>query len=187
VGLRLFIGAFPPDSARRLLEESLDGFRLKNPGLRWVEPSQWHVTLFFLGATQDFRMEILRKRLGADLAALSSFQVELGGAGSFPEGGNPKALFVGAGRNPESWAPLESALRPLVTAMDFTLEARPFHPHLTLARVKDPAAGVEALERIRQRLEEFKAPWTVDSIRLVSSRLGATGATYETIGTFKLK
>ena len=43
---RLFVAVWPPDE----LVETLSGLPRKNrPGIKWVEPENWHVTLRFLG------------------------------------------------------------------------------------------------------------------------------------------
>jgi 2'-5' RNA ligase len=69
--------------------------------------------------------------------------------------------------------------------LGFFPEKRPFHPHLTLARIKDPrVTGVsEFLTRYQNfSLEEF----VVENFHLYSSKLNPKGAIYTKVKTFSL-
>jgi 2'-5' RNA ligase len=184
---RLFFGAFPPKETLAELEERLDGLCEDRRSFRWTETSQRHVTLFFLGDTPDSRMETLRAVVAPIIQNASSFRVSLGGFGAFPDFRRPKVLFVTAGQSDEGWSRVMDAMRPDLTSLRFRLETKPFLPHLTLARVKEPRDVEAWVEPLHRRLVEWKTLWQVDRIQLVSSHLEPAGARYETLETYHLK
>lgn len=187
MALRLFLGVFPPLAIIESLEESLTGISAPDRGFRWTEPSQRHVTLFFLGDTPEERVEGLKQRTAWAVRDVPSFGAVLKGLDGFPNLRFPKVLFVHARAQGEGWARLTGALRPELTALGFALETKPFQPHLTLARVKDPQAVESLLSSWSRSLENFEAQWNVDRFCLVSSHLGPQGAQYESLETYQLK
>jgi len=187
MALRLFVGVFPPPAILKSLEESLSGITVLGRGLRWTAPAQRHITLFFLGNTPESRLEGLKQRIAQVALKVPSFEVVLRGLDGFPSVRSPQVLFVPAEARGEDWARLINALRPELTALGFELETKPFQPHLTLARVKDPHSAEDLLPQLTRSLGSFEALWNVESFCLVSSRLGSQGAQYETLETYQLK
>jgi 2'-5' RNA ligase len=60
----------------------------------------------------------------------------------------------------------------------FQKEDRPFRPHLTLARIKEPK-GVIGLAKIVEKSEDYKAgSFTVNNLTLFKSELTPKGAIY---------
>ena len=47
--MSLFSAIFPPDDVVDELDDALRPLRAAHPGLRWVRPSRWHVTVRFFG------------------------------------------------------------------------------------------------------------------------------------------
>jgi 2'-5' RNA ligase len=73
-----------------------------------------------------------------------------------------------------------------MSALGFRKEKRPYHPHLTLARIKKrPSAGIlEKLQNVPP-LEEQNYQ-DVKSFQLLRSHLSRSGARYEIIADFEL-
>ena len=80
---------------------------------------------------------------------------------------------------------IESALEP----MGFVPEARRYTPHLTLGRVRENPAPVQArLSEILQRHAQFDAGATiVDEVVVFSSSLGRGGPKYEALSRIELR
>ena len=170
---RLFVAVWPPDdvaaAVAALRRPSVDG-------VRWTAPSQWHVTMRFLGEVPDDRVGAVGAALAAP--ALPAATAVLGPAvGRFGD----RVLHV-----PVSGLDgLAAAVRGAVD--DFAdraaLDDRPFHGHLTFAR----ADG----RRHRVRLapltgEEVTRSWPVTEVAVVRSHLGRGGARYETVAEVAL-
>jgi 2'-5' RNA ligase len=183
--MRLFIAIELDDHARHAVAE--EQTRLKaglrdggdRPGLRWISPEHMHLTLAFLGEIDDIRsrviLEMMRRPIQGD-----PFSVVFGGLGVFPPAGPPRVL----------WLPLMSGVRQVmdvqrqvadrVARSGISLDARPFQPHLTLARCHR-ARGSD-----RRRLLGLPAAvrnggvtrLDVEEVALIHSRLSQAGPAY---------
>jgi 2'-5' RNA ligase len=126
-------------------------------GLRWVPEHQLHFTLKFLGEIEDGRVEAAKAATFAAAAASAAsatagsdargarrageFSLALEGLGAFPPCGPARILWAGCGEGAEALAAVGWAVEEAFVAEGFPREERPFSPHLTLARVKEPEAG----------------------------------------------
>lgn len=161
---RLFVAAWPPPDAVADLEMLP---RKPRPGVRFVEPSQWHVTLAFLGNAERGETLDAFGRLSLPAAdAIGGPIVELLGDHSLilpVRGIEELAAQVGRGLRG-----IGDARRP-----------RRFVGHLTLARLDRRA------RRFRHPLVGFpiSVAFPVGEVALVESRLRPDGANYETLAS----
>jgi 2'-5' RNA ligase len=126
------------------LQTQLKG-RAREAGLKvgWVGPAQLHVTLKFLGEIITESRWAIRDRLDERLAGRPAFDVEVRGLGAFPERARPRVIWVGLAEA-EPLVKLAADVEAWLVELGFAAEARPFHPHLTLGRVKAGAADILA-------------------------------------------
>ncbi len=129
--LRLFFGLACPAWAtiRQQLQQLRDASQDPCSGLQVVSEASLHITLKFLGSCQAALTSPLIEVLETVGSDSGSFTLKLQGAGSFHG-----ALWLGVDAQPGLTAlvqRLEQALLPL----GFTVDSKPFRPHLTLARL----------------------------------------------------
>jgi 2'-5' RNA ligase len=172
---RLFLGVDPPDEIRlafaALLTEALDGRPL--PG-RPVAPPNWHITLRFLGQTDETRYErVLGTLSESELGA--PFTVRFSGLGAFPRPSRATVLWLGIDEGAGPLTVLADLCEEAARSAGFAAEERPFHPHLTLSRIR-PHQDVSATIA---RVPEFGRTMQVDRITVFRSHLGRGGAQYE--------
>ena len=79
---------------------------------------------------------------------MPAFDLELRGLGRFPSHGPLRVVWAGIGEGRESLAALAEALSRELSARGFEAEERPFSPHLTLARCRDPRGSREAARAV---------------------------------------
>ncbi|MEI6557209.1 MAG: RNA 2',3'-cyclic phosphodiesterase [Rhodospirillaceae bacterium] len=176
--IRLFVALGLPDDIR----DRLAGLAGGVPGARWVEPSNLHLTLRFIGETGGDRLA----DLDAELAAVTApaFELVLDGLGQFGSGRKLHTLWAGVERS-ESLRQLQARVESAVVRAGFAAEGRKFSPHVSLARLKDSAP-----ERVMRYLSGnglFRSrPFRVDSISLYESHLGRHGPDYAVISTYPL-
>ena len=134
---RLFSGLeIPAPVASRLA-----GLRGGLEGARWVEPENYHITLRFAGDVDGATAERFAEAL--ERIKFAPFELMLEGLGSFGRG-RPRALWAGIAPN-GVLASLASAHEQAALAAGLDLEARNFHAHVTLARMRSiKAADVAA-------------------------------------------
>ena len=101
--------------------------------LKWVRPDNAHLTLVFLGHVDDARVPPLVEDFGQDIT-LRPFEMTFTGTGVFPERGAPRVLWAGLGAGTDAVIAVQRELASRASRHGVALEAREFHPHLTLAR-----------------------------------------------------
>lgn len=130
---RLFTGlTVPSEIAARLAR-----FRGGLPGARWIEESDYHVTLRFLGDIDADVAEDVLEALSA-LRPRPPVPVTLDGLGAFG-GDRPRALFASVVQEP-ALMDLQAEQERLVRRAGVPPETRRFTPHVTLARLRREAS-----------------------------------------------
>ncbi|MBT8212355.1 MAG: RNA 2',3'-cyclic phosphodiesterase [Acidimicrobiia bacterium] len=177
---RVFVAVTMPDEARHAVAHHLSEVDSPVPG-RPVPPENWHITLRFIGKTESVPYE---KMLGLlDQADLGSpFRLRLGSLGAFPGPKRASVLWVGTETGSAELSDLAAFIEEIVDDAGFMPEERPFHPHLTLARIRphlDVTAYVESVPPV-------PAAWDVSDIVVYRSHWGRGPARYEELERFEL-
>jgi RNA 2',3'-cyclic 3'-phosphodiesterase len=150
------------------------------PGLRRVRPELLHITLAFLGHTADERVADVVAACTDAAADQAPFAVTLDRAGRFPESGAPRVVWLGMGEGAAESAGLAIAIRRALTARDLSFDAKPFRPHVTLARVTDDADRTTA-RAIAAAVERLPVPalrFRVEAVIPFESVLSPKGPRY---------
>ena len=167
--LRLFVGiGFPP-----ALKLQLSLLRSGVPGAKWVDPGNFHLTLRFIGETD----EVVAADIDDALVRLRGrrFTLQLAGTGVF--GDRPRSLWVGVERSPELVALRDKIEQALIRA-GLPPEQRKFAPHVTLARLHNPA--LDQLRGFLAANAQFRAdPLPVEGFSLIASFQTKAGSVYE--------
>src|SRR4051794_13735460 len=122
---RLFVGVDLSDELRSGLAQALAALHGANKPpaqVRVLSAESWHVTLQFLGAVADERVEAVTRACADAATQHSAFVLELGRAGAFPATRAARVVWAGFGRGEAELAALAtsvgSALAPLGFAPD---------------------------------------------------------------------
>lgn len=165
---RLFFALTPPHAIR----EPLAALDPQLPEVRWIPHTQLHLTLVFLGEIADESAVIL----ALDDLEASAFQLALTGIACFG-GQRPHVIYAKPSPQP-MLAALQSAIAARLTANGIDYDAKPFHPHITVGRVKSCP-----LERIQPLLDQHATTdfghWQVDHFSLFASTLNPEGAIHQ--------
>jgi RNA 2',3'-cyclic 3'-phosphodiesterase len=179
--VRVFL-AVPSDamwveSARGLVER----LRASTPRAAWTRPESWHLTLRFLGdgVSGEF---VDRFSQAMEPVAMETTPGELlaGPPAVFPLRGRARVLGVGFASAPglESVSELVRRAEEAAVRLGSPPEERPFHPHVTFARIRESWPG-EAVEGYRKEVSAWTfPPWFARSCVLFESRLGPDGAVH---------
>ncbi len=184
--MRLFIAVNLSVEAREAIQSALDDFPIKNPPWRWVSSDNWHLTLKFLGDTEQARVSALRAALEEVAKKHRAFEMTLGAFGGFPNLRNPRVLFYNVEQGSKELEMLANEVDVAVErAMGIEREKRPFQGHVTIARVKDTLSP-DIFARFARVPALTGAVTRVDKFELMESRLARTGATYSVVKEFAL-
>lgn len=154
--------------------------------VRWTAAGTWHLTLQFLGDWPADRLEALQTALSG-LAAPGAFALEPAGLGGFPDLFRPRVLFLQF----RDAGPLVDLARKVREASatawpDGPQDTRPLHPHLTLARLRDPLTP-QQLNLLRDIDLHGLPPFEAGHFELLSSRLGPGGARHAVLAAWPLR
>jgi 2'-5' RNA ligase len=169
--VRLFTAVVPPEREIDRLGRAVEGIRA-TPGLRWVPPAQWHLTLTFLGELAEPALPGLLERLARAAARTTAFPLRLAGAGTFPRRPvRARVLHVGVDGDVDALRRLAERSTAAARRSGAQVDDRGYRPHLTLARGRGP--GADARPALAVLAAYVGEPWQVTAFRLVRSTLGA--------------
>jgi 2'-5' RNA ligase len=177
--LRLFVAVDVPDAVKDGLAAAIDAVRGSVPGARWTRLEGWHVTLKFLGSTQERLLPAVESAVRDAAFAAGRFDTRLTSIGAFPSANRARVLWAGL-EDPDG------RFGELVTHLDDLLgeiaapEKRAFTPHLTVARI-DPPARLAEVAPDALGLDVASGAFAVDRLILYRSHLSPRGATYEAL------
>ena len=180
--MRLFIAALIPDAVRDALHQAREQLQRAAPdrALRWVAPENYHITLLFLGEQDETRVPAIVQAMESARAGVPPFEIAVQGLGVFPNWNRPNVLWAGVSKGSQPLAQIAAALeRALLPAPS----GKPFHPHITLARLKSPCRDADGLKkRLYDATERFALAsfgrYELRSISLMQSTLTPDGSVY---------
>ena len=192
-GRRLFVGVPLPHEAAAEIGSIVEGVRAMPLAtgardVRWVRLDGLHLTLRFLGPTLPDRLDATTEAVRrAAQSAAGPFEIELAGAGSFPPGRRPRALWIGIadGTEPLGRPRALDAGRPARRRLAGG-EERPFRPHLTVARSDGVPAGALVADRLATAMADRRIRCAIDQLGLFESITGGGPARYVPVALFAL-
>jgi RNA 2',3'-cyclic 3'-phosphodiesterase len=179
--MRLFVAIPLEQRVSGEIQKVSDSLRSVAGRIRWTAPESWHITLQFLGNVTPEQLPCLMAHLGK--VQSQRISIQLGGIEVFDRAG---VLFVGVTVS-EKLAALQRNVSSATEACGFAPESRPYHPHITLARVKDHALMRQLRELIagRSRQPAF-GTFEAEEFLLYESLLDRGGSRYEIRAQFPL-
>jgi len=135
---RVFIAIDLPSDVRHRISQHIDRLRSEFPEVRasWSRAENLHLTLKFLGNIQVSRVSALSAATEAAARTSKPFELVITGCGTFPPYGQPKVLWIGIDDRSGKLQQLYLTLEDRCAEAGFDREVRPFHPHLTIARLR---------------------------------------------------
>ena len=190
--MRTFIAIEIPERLKQNLDRSIEMLRsdLEDRLIRWVRLESMHLTLNFLGEINQDQVRAIQELLVDVASRFSSFSLEIGGYGCFPNNTRPRVVWVGLNPVEGELLRLQSELATQLETIGFMREQRDYHPHLTLGRVRKGLSGDDmgSISRWAQEAD-IGAMWRfeVETIRLIRSVLQPDGASYTNLHVAKLR
>lgn len=177
--MRLFTAIDLPSDVLVRLERLISAFR-SEALIKWTPVDNLHITTKFIGEWAESRLGELHDALSS-LLPREPFEVELKNLGWFPNERSPRVLWVGA-TAADKLSHLAEAIDERLVSLGIPREDRPFTPHLTIARIKNPVP----LRRLRQKVEAMQptsfGKFPVSHFSLYRSQPGSNASIY-----FKLR
>ncbi|MBN1196426.1 MAG: RNA 2',3'-cyclic phosphodiesterase [Candidatus Aminicenantes bacterium] len=183
--MRVFIGIKPEGEFLNRLEAAVAPLRREFHSLKWVPSRNRHLTLRFLGEITDKVLNALCGRLDAFPPRLAPFSIQIDRLGAFSGRSGLRVVWAGIQICP----PLEKLrhwLEKQLSNAGLAAEDRPFHAHITLARIRNPLAATTLQQKLHQaRLPELT--FRVASVNVFQSHLSAHGPCYSILKEVSLE
>jgi len=170
---RLFVAVPVPAGLLEFVRRA-QGLLPRTPGLRLLGPAQLHVTLAFIG-------EVGARKADAARTVVETVPRDMGGGACvtgfllLPSERRARVIALAIADEERVFGRLyEHVAAGLEAAGVMEREKRPFRPHLTVARLRNPTA-------VQPTVESGRAGFAVESVCLYESVLKREGAQYEVL------
>ncbi len=189
--MRAFIALDLPTEAAGWLNQIVDAAKrspalseLSRSKVRWVALHQAHLTLRFLGEVSEQQVQVIVDELTSGLTGRSwRLSCWFDGVGAFPSPRRARVLWAGLAGDVKQIIELGEIASGAARTAGLASEDRPFQPHLTIARIEPPAAGLSnLLDSIRVESQH----WRFETLSVVQSILKPTGPEYTDLAQFDL-
>ena len=158
---------------------------LSNENIRWTRKGNIHITLAFLGDTDEEKITTISMMLKKICGGSGKFELNIKGLGIFKNLSNPRVIWSGI-ESPEEFPWLHNQIMTGLRNSGFIIEERPFKPHLTIGRIKyikDKTLLNTLIERYQnkeiQRIE-------INEVILYESIILPSGPVYKPLITVEL-
>ncbi|MBV8102843.1 MAG: RNA 2',3'-cyclic phosphodiesterase [Verrucomicrobia bacterium] len=190
--VRLFFSINPPPDVihhlsaiqtevRKVLEMGFDPQR----AVRWIRPTQFHLTILFLGNVPLSEIASLEMTANEVMTSFKELPIlTLSGIGSFPAFHRPRVLWVGC-RSHGLLQQLQSGFFAAFSKKIPLRENERSYPHMTIARFRHLPRRFAERMRILSEKDWFpECVWRVNSVSLMRSVPAPEGAEYTCLTNF---
>jgi 2'-5' RNA ligase len=181
-GRRLFVAIPIPQPVRDSVASMVESVRAEgDPSIRdvrWVRLDGLHLTIRFLGPTEEGAVTAISAAVDRVANSLEPFDVVLAGAGAFPSVARPRALWLGVDGGLSKLEESASALEDALADAGWPRSERPFRPHLTLARSDGVRAGPQVARRLIDAAAGVRESFRADALVLFETVSGGGPARY---------
>jgi 2'-5' RNA ligase len=153
--------------------------------IKWTNPENTHITLAFLGDTEEKTIKDIVSMLKDKCEGSGKFELIIKGSGVFRNLTDPRIIWTGIEQS-EKLSHLNDIITTGLKRLGINLEDRPFKPHLTIGRVKhiNDKRKLKALIEQFQNSEIQKVP--INEVILYESVLLQSGPVYKPLSFINL-
>jgi 2'-5' RNA ligase len=153
----------------------------------WVSPAKFHLTVKFLGETDESFVPELAARLDRAAGQVPQFPIDLDGLSHFPERGPPRTIVAHAFSPDHRLTRLHRLIDSAVGGIGLPMDTRELTPHVTLGRVRSNH-GVNRLIRLIDKHEaDFLGTFTAEAVSLFLSTQTPEGTVHRALHTAALQ
>ncbi len=186
MALRCFIAVGLPGPLKKAVGEVITKLRESGADIKWVSSENLHLTLKFLGSTDEELIEEIRGALSKKLSHYPPFYIKIGGVGYFQGGKNPRVIWIGI-EEKGFLADIYRDVEEVMLKFGYPREVRPFSAHLTIGRVRSPRRIAEVIKRLDEFRDIAFDEFEVKAVALMRSELKQGGAEYSGLAEISLE
>jgi 2'-5' RNA ligase len=161
-------------------------YRLRLERINWSPVNNLHVTLNFLGDSEEELLPEIAQGIKDIVYNQACFELTLSSFGVFKNLRDPRVIWIGCDRCPEM-KQIKKKLDYSLSGFGFEPETREFSPHLTLGRMKEIRQQNQLAQLITLYKDVIIQKQIADKITFYESKLTPAGAEYVSLYTLSLK
>jgi RNA 2',3'-cyclic 3'-phosphodiesterase len=181
--IRAFIAVEIPISKE--IHQVLNELKKTQIDAKIVETQNMHLTLKFLGDTDEKLIDDIGKIIKNSAKNIPPFQIALKSIGVFPNQNYIKVAWIGV-ENTENLKQIAETIDSKLQNLGFEKEKRPFSAHLTIARIKSAKNKEKLIDLINKYQNTEFQQIKIDKILLKKSTLTPKGPIYTNLKEIKL-
>ncbi len=177
MALRCFIAVEFPGPLKEVVARTMDVLKKFGADVRWVPTENVHLTLKFLGETEESMVVRISDALSERLSSYSPFYINISGVGCFPDIRRPRIIWVGIEESP-ALKGLAGDVESALVDLGYPADERAFSPHLTIGRVRS-LKGIRGMMKDLEKLAAYSfGSMEIKKVSLMKSELRPAGAEY---------
>jgi len=169
--VRLFIAIPIPDQVK---ERLISCVKLTD-SYRTVKFGNLHITVLFLGDTEEDRIGLICEILEKVVKKYNKFEIDISEFGQFPSSGSGRIIYAAGTKNLDLLINFSSDIRAGCSKLGF-YDDKDFRYHITVARAKDNLIK----DNIELKIDD-KLFFDVEEVALYKSILTKKGPVYEKV------
>jgi 2'-5' RNA ligase len=182
--LRSFIAIELPETVKSAFVELQGELKKTGADIRWVKPKNIHLTLKFLGNTEESTDSIVDVIKGT-CSRFEPVTLEIRGVGVFPNVKSPRVIWAGMNCN-TALAEIRISIEEGLFSLGFERDSRKFSPHLTLGRFRSSQARRPLMDKIELLKDKSYGMIHAETVVLMKSDLAPGGAQYTRLAEISL-
>jgi len=180
--MRVFAAVEIPEDVRAAVAAAARELFRDVRDAKLVARENLHVTIRFLGEVKERDLDAVLVAARESASASTSSRAEVRGFGAFPNARRPSVVWAGVDDPTGTTSRLEAEMSRRVEPLGFLREARPFAPHVTVARLRRPRSSL----RLVGSSPGFGS-LAIETFTVFSSELTPRGSRYTALGRFPLQ
>ena len=189
--MRTFIAIEIPEEVRAALHDFQERLRKRGMHASWVKPEVMHLTLRFLGDIAEAQVDTLASFLKDSYDGLVSPILLTRGIGAFPTIRKPSVVWAGIETLAGELDSIQRIAETGACRIGLPPEMKPFHAHVTLARMRKRDTAQLVSQLMTPYLGEGMTPefgheFRAANVVLFSSTLTPKGPIHRKVQEFSL-
>lgn len=189
--MRTFIAIELPQKIITALASIQQQLKNTQADVKWVKPENIHLTLKFLGETDEKKIEKIIQVVEDTVKENKIFSIRLSILGAFPKINFPRVIWVGIDKGDQEAKDIALVLEEKLEKIGVPKEKRLFSSHITIGRVRSGLQReklVKELNILQEKgLLEEGLEFLAKKITLFKSTLTPKGPIYEILKEVSLK
>jgi len=179
--IRTFIAIEIDPTHKQKLTHLISTLKQSDSDVKWVNGTQMHLTLKFLGNIEETKVQEISDALTSIANSTREFTITLSNIGTFPNAKRPRVIWIGVNKGKNKLKLLAGQIETELEKLGFPKETRDFKSHLTLGRVRSPKNLQNLTKLLTEVSFQSESAIKINKLILFQSTLTPKGAIYKKI------